>query len=74
MEKLHSRGKHFLKGPKGNLSASGVSLLCKEPGLRHFDVPVTEFIPEEIVDLLYRYAKLIAFHVVLDLFYYIIKL
>ena len=74
MEKLHSRGEHFLKGPKGHLSASGVTFLCKESWLCHLDIPVAEFIPEEIVYLLYRNAKLIAFHIVLDLFYYIIKL
>ena len=63
MKKLEACDQDFLKGPQSSHPAVLVISLIKS-GLYHLDIPVAEFVPHKVVDLLYCDAELEFIHII----------
>ena len=57
MQKLQGIGKHGLQSPKSRCLCS--ILFVVKTRLHHFNIPVTEFLPDKVIDFLYCNSQLI---------------
>ena len=73
MQQLKCINKHTLKCPESRIHAFCIIGIV-EPGLNHLDIPITEFIPDEVIYLLYCNTKLKFVHVLSNIFDYGIEL
>ena len=68
MQKLQRINEHALQGIKGCILALGIVGIIQSR-FYHFNVPVAEFVPDEIINLLNGNAQVIIFHVFSYVFY-----
>ena len=73
MQQLQRIQQDIFQCPESGCLAVGVVRIVK-PGLYHFNIPVTEFIPDEIIYLLYGNTQFEVLHVVGHFFYHMVQL
>ena len=66
MQELQGIGQHGLQGPQRRVLADGIVGVI-QPGLYHFNIPVTIFVPQEVMYFLCCNTQFITFHI----FFYI---
>ena len=61
MQQLQPVGENRPQGPEGR--RLGFVLLLVETGLHHLNIPVTEFLPDKVIELLYGNPQLKLIHI-----------